>query len=155
MNSRSQAARDPASRPGAADESAAGFIALAGACLHRFLQQNARPALPAPLRDEFLSRLWRVVNAAGLPRPLAREEQGEPAEMAADRAAGLAAQVLAGLPVPERHPDLEAPARQLLKACLNPEFRRCRDSYKEVVNGGCRRQELARTRGRAARIASI
>ncbi len=40
------------------------------------------------------------------------------------------------------------PARQLLKACLNPEFRQCRDSYREVVDGVCRRQELARTRGR-------
>ena len=130
------------------DETAAEFARLAGECLDRFLRQNDRPALPAALREKFLAQLWCVVTAAGLPRPLTKSEQGEPTEMSKDRVAGLIAQVLAGLPSSERHLDLDVPARQLLKACLQPEFRSCRDSYKEVVDGVYRRQELARTRGR-------
>jgi hypothetical protein len=40
---------------------------------------------------------------------------------------------------------LEAPARQLVKACFYPEFKTCRDSFREVSpDGTCRRQELAR-----------
>ena len=83
-----------------------------------------------------------VVTETGLPRPLPDSEQGEPGEMPADRAAELAKQVFTGLGSPERHADLDTPTRQLLKACLQPEFRQCRDSYKEVVDGACRRQEL-------------
>lgn len=148
MKSRPRAADDPKFSASGAADPAAEFARLAGACIRRFLSQNGQPELPATLEDGFLARLWAVVNEAGRPRPLPVEEQGEPAEMPPERAASLAAQVLTGLPFPERHPDLEVPVRQLLKACLNPEFRHCRDSYKEVVDGACRRQELARTRGR-------
>jgi hypothetical protein len=134
--------------PSGTEDAAAEFTRLAGECLGRFLRQNDRPALPAALHEKFLARLWSVVTGIGLPRPLAKSEQGTPTEMSRERTAGLIAQVMAGLPFPERHPDLDVPARQLLKACLQPEFRSCRDSYKEVVDGACRRQELARTRGR-------
>lgn len=124
------------------------FVALAGKCVRRFLAQNGQ----APLSDDFLTdytaRLWRVVNAAGLPPPLANDAAGEPGEMPSERAAELAAQVFAGLASTERHADLDVPTRQLLKACLQPEFRQCRESYHEVVEGACRRQQLKRVRAR-------
>jgi hypothetical protein len=126
----------------------AAFAALAGKCVRRFLEQTGQ----APLSDTFLTqyaaRLWQVVNEAGLPPPLAGDDSGEPGEMPAERAAELAAQVFAGLPLQERHVELDVPTRQLLKACLQPEFRQCRESYHEVVDGACRRQQLKRVRAR-------
>lgn len=127
---------------------AAAFAALVGTCLGRFLAQNGRPPLPAALAADYAARLWRVVNEAGWPHPLAESESGEPREMPADRAAALAGKIFHGLGNPERHADLDPPTRQLLKACLQPEFRQCRDSYREVVDGVCRRQNLDRARGR-------
>jgi hypothetical protein len=127
---------------------AAAFAALAGKCVQRFLAQNGQ----APLADDFLTeyavRLWRVVREAGLPPPLAPDASGEPGELPAERTAELAAGIFAGLPLPERHLDLDVPTRQLLKACLQPEFRQCRESYHEVVDGACRRQQLKRVRAR-------
>ena len=127
---------------------AVAFAALVGTCVCRFLAQNGRPPLPAPLLAEYADRLWAVVNEAGLPCPLAESASGEPGEMPADRVAGLAAKLFQGLGLPERHVELDTLTRQLLKACLQPEFRQCRDSYREVVDGTCRRQELNRVRGR-------
>jgi hypothetical protein len=39
--------------------------------------------------------------------------------------------------------------KQLIKTCFYPEFTACRDSFREAAkDGGCRRQELERVRGR-------
>ena len=41
--------------------------------------------------------------------------------------------------------------QQLVKACFYPEFTVCRDSFRELTkDGGCRRQELDRVRGRVS-----
>ena len=46
---------------------------------------------------------------------------------------------------------LAAAVKQLVKACLYPEFTVCRESYREAAgDGGCKRQELARVRGRVS-----
>ena len=46
-------------------------------------------------------------------------------------------------------PVLADVARQLVKACFYPEFKVCRDSFREVArDGSCRRQERERVRGR-------
>ena len=46
---------------------------------------------------------------------------------------------------------MAGPARQLVKACFYPEFKTCRDSFREVSpDGTCRRQELARARVRVS-----
>jgi len=123
---------------------AAAFAALASDCVRQFLVHNAIEPLPDSLLSAYVSRLWLVVQDVGLPPPLPDDEPGEPAERPPQLVADLASRVFAGLPFPERHDDLETPTRQLLKACLQPEFRRCRDSYKEVVEGVCRRQEPSR-----------
>jgi hypothetical protein len=65
--------------------------------------------------------------------------------MAEEECALLIARVMAGLAGPR----LAEAARQLVKACFYPEFKTCRDSFREVAaDGSCRRQELARVRGR-------
>jgi hypothetical protein len=127
---------------------AATFALLAGNCVRRFFAQNDRPPLPEKLLLEYTARLWVVVNEEGWPRPLASAESGEPGEMQADRVARLSAKIFQGLELFGRQAELDTPTRQLLKACLQPEFRQCRDSYREVVAGVCRRQELARARER-------
>jgi hypothetical protein len=123
---------------------AAAFAALAGENMRRFLSQNRLASLSEAQLAAYLARLWAVVSAAGLPAPLSEEDQGEAGEMSPERASELAQRVFSGLELAHRQGDLETPTRQLLKACLQPEFRQCRDSYKEVVDGACRRQELRR-----------
>lgn len=126
------------------------FAALAGRCLQRFLVQNGRLPLPERLLADYTARLWTVVNGAGWPRPLPPAEAGAPGEMPAERVAGLMAKIFAGSELSGRRAELDTPTRQLLKACLQPEFRQCRDSYREVVAGTCRRQELGRVRERVS-----
>ena len=59
----------------------------------------------------------------------------------------LVARVIAG----SDEPLLAEAARHLVKACFYPEFKVCRDSFREVTaDGSCRRQELERVRGRVS-----
>jgi hypothetical protein len=59
--------------------------------------------------------------------------------------APLVAQVIAGC----EEALLADAARQLVKACFYPEFKVCRDSFREVTRDGvCRRQQLERVRSR-------
>lgn len=127
----------------AADE----FGRLVGAVLRRFYVQNGQPPPPDAEVAAFGANLWSLVLARGLPRPLAAGERGEPGGMSEAECAPLVANVLAG--------SLDAlraeAARQLVKACFYPEFTTCRDSYRQVLpDGTCRRQQLARVRGRVS-----
>jgi hypothetical protein len=46
---------------------------------------------------------------------------------------------------------LATAVKQLVKACFYPEFTVCRDSFREPTkDGGCKRQELERVRGRVS-----
>jgi hypothetical protein len=125
------------------------FAGLVSAILERYFRQNARPGPPPAERLELGARLWALVTERGLPRPLAPAERGVPGEMSDAEVAPLVERVLGG-PAAGRDA-LAAPVRQLVKACLYPEFKTCRDSFREVApDGACRRQELARTRGRVS-----
>lgn len=124
------------------------FAQLTGAILTRYFSQNGRPPPPAAEMTEFAARLWALIAERGLPRPLGPAERGEPGEMSDAEVAPLLDRVLGG--VADRA-TLEAPARQLVKACFYPEFKTCRDSFREVSpDGTCRRQELARARLRVS-----
>lgn len=120
------------------------FERLVAAMVARFGAQGGR-AVPAEATLRLAAQLGRVMEARGLPRPLREGESGAPGGMAEAEVALLVAQVTAGLD----EPWLTEVARQLVKACFYPEFTVCRDSYREVArDGSCRRQELARVRGR-------
>ena len=117
--------------------------------MERYFRQNGLPAPADAALTEFAARLGALIEERGLPPPLARGELGAPHEMGPDEAGPLVARVLGD--------DLEAagpwagPARQLVKACFQPEFRKCRDSYRETEQDGtCRRQQLAKARGRVS-----
>jgi len=123
------------------------FAGLVEAVLTRFFAQNARPAPPDAERAAFAARLRGLVEARGLPRPLTAAERGAPGEMSDEECAPLVARVLGGAD----EPLLAVAARQLVKACFYPEFKTCRDSFREVSpDGSCRRQELERVRGRVS-----
>ena len=126
------------------DANAAEFERLVVAMVTRFVAQaGGNVSVGAAARCA--EQLRHVVAARGLPRPLGLGEIGAPGGMADAEVAGLLAQVTAGI----EQPLLVDAARQLVKACFYPEFTVCRDSYREVArDGGCRRQELARVRGR-------
>ena len=129
------------------DDGAEEFSQLISAVLRRFFAQNAKPPPADAAGAAFGARLWALVAARGLPRPLAAHERGAPGEMTDDECAPLVAQVLGGAD----DSLLATAARQLVKACLYPEFKTCRDSFREVAaDGTCRRQELARVRGRVS-----
>ena len=129
------------------DNDAQEFSRLVGAVLARFFAQNGK-VLPATFdRGGFGARLWQVVSERGLPRPLAAHECGRPSGMSEEECAPLVARVLGGA----KDALLAAAAKQLVKACLYPEFKSCRDSFREVATDGtCRRQELARVRSRVS-----
>ena len=115
------------------------FAARVEAVLRRFMVQNGQTApeqLPA-----IAQRLWMLVNKRGLPRPLAVHERGEPGGMSDEECAPLVSAVID----PAESLLLVEAVRQLVKACFYPEFKTCRDSFREVKpDGSCRRQELSR-----------
>ena len=129
------------------DVAAADFSRRVEAVLVRFFRQNgARPPSVA-LQREFAARLHALIGERGLPPPLAPGEQGRPGGMSEAECAPLVARVLGGA----GDPLLAEAARQLVKACFYPEFRICRDSFREVTTEGvCRRQQPERVRTRVS-----
>ncbi len=131
----------------AMDESAQEFSRLVSAVLARFFAQNAKPPPSGAESAAFGARLWALVAERGLPRPLAACERGAPGEMSDAEIAPLIARVLAG----SADAMLTSAAKQLVKTCFYPEFKQCRESFREVApDGSCRRQELARAGGRVS-----
>jgi len=129
------------------DDGAAEFSRLVGAVLARFFAQNAQVTPSDAEVAAFGMRLWALVAERGLPRPLAPHERGTPGEMSEEACAPLVERVLAGTGTAL----LATAARQLVKTCFYREFKTCRDSFREVAaDGTCRRQELARVRGRVS-----
>lgn len=126
-------------------EDAAEFERLVSANVTRLCAQKSQPSPSAAELVRFAAQLQRLVAERGLPRPLAPSEGGTPGGMSEEECAPLVARVSAGTD----HPLLAEAARQLVKACFYPEFKTCRDSFREVTrDGACRRQELERVRGR-------
>lgn len=120
------------------------FTALVRPVLERFFRQTGRPAPAPPSLAEFMARLWVLVAGRGVPPPLPPGERGEPGEMTAAEVSPLIERLLAGLS-PDEQAALATPARQLVKACFQGDFKTCRDSYREVSpDGSCRRQDPAR-----------
>lgn len=136
---------EPLRRAPLVDQAEREFSQVVSATLRRFFRQNGRAA-PADTELAGLgARLWALVAERGLPRPLGPEEVGAPGGMADDACGTLVARALGSLD----DPLWANAAKQLVKACFYPEFRVCRDSWREAAtNGTCRRQELGPVRGR-------
>jgi hypothetical protein len=122
------------------------FERLVSAVLIRFFEQNGRGAPSVATVARCSENLLLLIAERGLPRPLGREELGAPGGMSEDECAPLVGRVVAGT---DHEPLLADAARQLVKACFYPEFKVCRDSFREVArDGSCRRQQPERVRGR-------
>ena len=120
------------------------FAAVVSAIVGRCMAQNGRLGAEVPVA-QVARGLLALIAERGLPRPLAADERGEPGGMPEEECSRLVAGVLAGV----SDALLAEAVRQLIKACFHPEFKTCRDSYCAVSpDGSCRRQELARARGR-------
>jgi hypothetical protein len=121
------------------------FQRLVGAVVRRWWGQNKLSPGPEAELDDFAGALWEVVNERGLPRPLAVNESGAPGSMPEPEIAPLVARAVGRRSAAH----FNEPAKQLVKTCLYPEFRVCRDSFREVgADGICRRQQLERVRSR-------
>lgn len=124
------------------------FVGTVVAILSRYSRQNGIQPVVASDAERIGRQLWTLIETRGLPRGLAVEEMGEPGEMSADEVAPLIAAMLNGVVVSE---GLSIAARQMVKACFHPEFRKCRDSYRELTGEGvCRRQQIERAVGRVS-----
>lgn len=128
------------------DAAAADFAQLVRTVLERYARQNDLPAWSEAELTEIGTRLYCMAEERGLPPLLPPEEMGDPGEMSAEEVAPLVARLLNGI---ARADALATPTRQLVKACFQGEFRKCRDSYREVdATGVCRRQQLRKARER-------
>lgn len=124
------------------------FEQQVGAILSRYARQNGLPTFSDGATAKFARQLDSVIETRGLPRPLATGERGEPGEMAAAEVEPLVSTVLAGIDCPD---EWRTVTRQLVKACFHPEFKSCRESYREIDSqGSCRRQDVDRARSRVS-----
>ncbi len=121
------------------------FVSLVAAILARYAQQNDATLPPAD-GIALAERLHAVIGEHGLPRPLDASEQGAPGELSEAEIDPLIARALGGYTGP-----VAGAVKQLVKAFFYPEFKKCRDSFREVATDGtCRRQQLARVRSRVS-----
>lgn len=128
-------------------QSTAEFEAAVCRIVRRYFAQNTAPA-PAPeALSALAARLAGVVRDYGLPPPLPPGARGEPGGLDDGILGIMLERVLEGA----RNPLLGEVVKQLIKACFYPEFKTCRDSYRETKgDGSCKRQELDRVRSRAS-----
>lgn len=123
------------------------FSSRVSATVRRFLAQNGAAPVEGSRLEAMAARLWSVIRERGLPRPLRADERGEAGGMDETDCARVVARVMGDL----TEPMLAEAVRQITKACFHPEFKTCRNSFREVAaDGTCRRQELARVRRRAS-----
>ncbi len=122
------------------------FVGQVEQLLGRYLRQNGLPPLKPEAARALGTSLWAELLLRGVPGPPGPGDLEPPEELGAADVAPAIARLLREAP---GRADLEVPARQLVKGCLQPEFARCRQSYREPGSDGvCRRQDLARARSR-------
>ena len=122
------------------DASVEEFLRIVTEVLSRVCAQTSQPVQREHL-SKVATRLAILVTERGLARPLCDHEIGAPGSMTEKECSPLVERVMGGLD----NPGLDDAVRQLVKACFYPEFKICRDSFREVTrDGSCRRQQLDR-----------
>jgi hypothetical protein len=122
------------------------FEAQVSGLVNRFMAQNGQPALTEEESRRIATRLSAQVVARGLPRRLRPDEMGQPGELPSEELKAIVQEVLQDITASDATIDV---TRQLVKACFYPEFKKCRESYREVnATGECRRQNVDRARER-------
>ena len=120
------------------------FEAQAAAVVDRMLQQDGGPAVAPTVIRTCVSALWDAAGAIGWPASL---PDGVTCRSAETPGAALEPKVVAVAAQVESDAErarLLPVLRQLLKACVYPEFTECRDSYRATgADGRCARQQRA------------
>lgn len=130
-------------------EAEVGFVHQVKKILQRHFGQTEKSAPPEQALVHFGKVLWRLVQKHGLPAPLANADQGQDQNMPSEKLASRLDEVWRGFKFSDYRSDLEVPARHLVKGIWQPEFKKCRLSYKESDSSkNCDRQDLAKVRSR-------
>jgi hypothetical protein len=118
--------------------------------LRRHFGQNGGPTPPDAALLAFARALWQIALKHGLPAPLKGADQGACADLPDAEADRLAAPAVSNFPILDARPSLANAARELLRGVIQPEFKKCRLSYKEAApdTGACERQRLDVARAR-------
>lgn len=131
-------------------DNALAFAALLRPIVERFCRQTSRSPIPVDVINGFAYLLWQVSSEYGFPEPL-DDDSGEGFPMDLDEVAELMAQILDLIDTTEYRLEIAILSNQLLKAVLQPEFKRCRLSYcRPNQQGFCERQSLAHCRQRVS-----
>lgn len=120
------------------------FETQAATVVGRMLLQDGGPAVSPSVIRTCVAALWDAAEAIGWPAPL---PDGVACRAAETPGAALEPKVLAvaaQIEVDAERARLLPVLRQLLKACVYPEFTECRDSYRASgADGRCARQQRA------------
>lgn len=118
--------------------------------LRRHFSQGGEAVPPDAALLAFARALWEHGRRRGLPPALKGTEQGEPHDMPDSEIAQITGPLVSNFPIPSARPRLALATAELVRGLFQPEFKKCRLSYKECAPGtGFRpRQELAAVRDR-------
>ncbi len=120
------------------------FERLVTDVMARALRQDGG-SLPSPAAQESCVRsLWEAAEALGWPTPLAEGTVCPAGETPGAALEPRALEIAAKVENEAERVRLLPVIRQLLKACVYPEFTQCRDSYRAATaEGRCARQQRA------------
>lgn len=124
------------------------FVLAVQKILRRHFAQNALPVPPDAALLAAARALWELGRRRGLPPALKTGEQGEPRELSESELAPLVEPIVSEFPIPEARAHLGLAVRDLARTLFQPEFKKCRLSYKECAPGAaaCERQDVAAAR---------
>lgn len=130
-------------------EAQEGFVHQVKKILQRYFRQTDKPAPPDPALVHFGNIIWKLVEEKGLPPALEGSDQGVEAEMSPEDIRSRLDSIWSSFRFVDYKSDLEVPARHLVKGIWQPEFKKCRMSYKEANDSDkCERQDLSGARAR-------
>lgn len=120
------------------------FEVLAAAVVARMRHQDGGPAVSPGAIAAGMRGLWEAAEAMGWPPPLAAGVARRAGETPGAALEPRALAAVAGVEGEAERARLLPVIRQLLKACVYPEFTECRDSYRTAgPDGRCSRQQPA------------
>jgi len=120
------------------------FEAAAAAVVARMLQQDGGAAVSPDVIRSGVRGLWEAAEAIGWPPPLPAGSTRRAGETPGAALEPRVLTVAAGVVNEAERARLLPVIRQLLKACVYPEFTECRDSYRATGSEGrCSRQQPA------------
>ncbi|GAB5561965.1 MAG: hypothetical protein SynsKO_36120 [Synoicihabitans sp.] len=130
-------------------EAKEGFTHQIKKICQRYFRQTNNESPPDAALVHFATILWRLIEKNGLPPALEPSDQGQDAALSEADLSSKLDELWSAFRFVDHRAALEAPARHLIKGIWQPEFKKCRLSYKEESSAGkCDRQNLTKSLGR-------